>query len=93
MDGRWKPGPFWKTVALRELNNLKQRASELTKKEKILFIIENLDLPPELKVELLREPISLGIILPPMPMGWAVNTTEQTIDRMIEKIRNFKEGK
>lgn len=82
---------LWRAIAIGKLSELNQRSGELTKKEEILSFVEKLEIPPDLKAELLRGPINMGVIFPPVPMGWAIDTTKQSIDRMLEKVRNYKE--
>ena len=82
---------LWKPIALGKLGELKNRAGEIKEDADILSAVELIEMPEELKKELLSMTIDLGVILPPVPMGWLINTTEETIDRMIKKIRNYKE--
>ena len=82
---------LWKPVALGKLRELQNRTSELKKEEELFSFIEKLEIPPGLKTELLKEPISIGFILPPVPMGLVIDATKNSISRMIEKIRNYHE--
>lgn len=82
---------LWKPVALGKLRELQSRSAELTDDKEILSFVEGLEIPLDLKTELLRGPTNMGVIFPPIPMGWAIDTTKQSIDRMLEKIRNYKE--
>jgi len=80
---------YWKIIALERLEELKNRTGEIKHENDILSVVELIEMPADLKKDLLAGPINLGIILPPVPIPWAVDTTEKTIEKMTKKIRNY----
>ena len=60
---------YWKEIALGKLGELKNRAHEIKSADEIYTVVNQLGIPQGLKKGLIAEPISLGIILPPLAMG------------------------
>lgn len=77
-------------MALGKLGELQKRSGELKKKEEILSFIEKLEIPSNLKAELLNGPMNIGFVLPPAPAGCIIDTTNLSINRMIEKVRAYE---
>lgn len=77
----------WKENALKELEGMKKNT--YSEADNLFSDISALNIPANLRNELLALIMSRGVIVPTSSTGWAHFSPVAAIDAVIEKIRNF----